>query len=189
MSYFSIKAVVIAASALVGVAAHADSGTFACISSPSDCSAASGNNITWSYDGATFTITNGGPSTWFVGDVYFDFATATPVGLIGGAGTSFSTPATPGALPGGDAYTIGAPGWDSGWSAAPPPSANGINGGESASWSFASTNYVAGIHLQGLPTGASASLIAVSAVPESQTYVLMLTGLGVIAFVARRRRT
>jgi len=173
-------------------AAQAASGSFLCISSPADCADGVNNNLTWSYDGSAFTILNGGSSGFFVSDVYFDFGSATDVSFLGGAGTAFTTPATPANLPGGDAYIISGGSWDSSWGADPPPAQNGINDGESASWSFASGQYVAGLHLQGLLNEGSASYVAVEgpplpSIPEPQTYALLLAGLGVLGFVARRR--
>jgi hypothetical protein len=191
MIHSAFKAIALAAATLIGISAHADSGSFACISNAASCTAAADNDISWAYDGSTFTITNGGPSTWFIGQVYFDFASATPVSFAGGVGTAVHSGASPAALPGGAAYTIGAAGWASSWGANASPSLHGINGGESASWTFASTDYVAGIHLQGVPLGTAttgASLIAITAVPEPETYALMLAGLGAMAFMARRRR-
>jgi len=39
-----------------------------------------------------------------------------------------------------------------------------------------------------LPQGESEKLVAVTAVPEPETYAMMLAGLGLIGTIARRRK-
>jgi hypothetical protein len=167
--------------------AQAASGTFACISSPADCAAIS-NTLTWSYVGDQYTITNSGVAGQFVQSVFFDFNPGpVAVSLIGGAGTAFATPSSPPNLPGGDAYVISGASWDSTWDANPPPSTNGINGGESAAWQFvaAGNQYQVGVHFQGLNDGKSASLVAI--VPEPEAYVLAMAGMLVVGMMRRRK--
>ena len=45
-----------------------------------------------------------------------------------------------------------------------------------------------GVHLQGMPDGRSEKLIAVTPVPEPETYALLLAGLGLLGTIARRRK-
>ena len=44
------------------------------------------------------------------------------------------------------------------------------------------------VHVQGGPNGGSAKYLAVSVVPEPETYAMMLAGLGLLGFTARRRK-
>jgi hypothetical protein len=45
------------------------------------------------------------------------------------------------------------------------------------------------IHVTGLGKGSYSGTISVSAVPEAETYVMMLAGVGLMGFVARRRKS
>jgi PEP-CTERM motif len=73
---------------------------------------------------------------------------------------------------------------------------NGINYGETARFrftgagvqDFASGLLDGGVHVRSLASGRSESLVTVSAVPEPETYAMMLAGLGLMGAVARRRK-
>jgi hypothetical protein len=74
-------------------------------------------------------------------------------------------------------------------------SGSGLTNGESVSWTWSAPVIVPGpaaffAEVQGVTiTGADGTLFyaPVTTVPEPQTYVLMLAGLGVLGFLARRR--
>ena len=44
------------------------------------------------------------------------------------------------------------------------------------------------VHVQGGPNGGSAKYTPMSAIPEPETYAMMLAGLGLLGFTARRRK-
>lgn len=184
----------IAAAALLAASASlTQAATFACISgSTTDCSAAT-STISWSWDGSLFTVINGG--TGYVSEVYFDLGAGMGASFSGGTGTVlFSAGASPGSLPGGTTvgFTSDAA-FDSDGGKGPP--VNGINMGESASFlitgalpdSFDVGTLAAGLHVRSLVTSSASLVTTVSAVPEPETYAMLLAGLGVMGWLARRR--
>lgn len=183
---------------LSGVAAaHAESGSFSCISNNSagSCAQAEGS-LSWTFDGSLFSITNAG--TGYVSEVYFDVMPGVSVSFFGGAGTLFTAGANPPSLPSGN--TVGFVSdfaFDSDARGAP---VNGINMGETATFAitgaadgdFSAGDLFAGVHVRSLLNGNSEALVTVGdvpAVPEPSTYALMLAGLGVVGFMSRRRRS
>ncbi len=190
----------IAVVALVGglaasAASHAASGSFSCITNNSagSCSQAE-SSLSWSFDGSFFSIANGGSG--YVSEVYFDVNPGVSVSFFGGAGTSFALGASPPSLPGGN--TVGFTSDFAFDSDAQGKPVNGINNGETAIFQIAggaegdfnAGSLFAGVHVRSLVNGFSESLVTVptAPVPEPSTYALMLAGLGMLGFMARRRR-
>ena len=60
---------------------------------------------------------------------------------------------------------------------------------QTALTNFSNGTMRVGVHLQGLDAGKSESLTTVvTAVPETETYAMMLAGLGLMGSIARRRK-
>lgn len=167
--------------------------SFSCISSGAQCATAE-SNLGWTFSGSDLTITNqalaGNDS--FIRNIYFDTSAGMGVTLLGSTDLSaFVAGGAPTDLPAGNNIGFVA---DSHWTATNPASTYGINAGESITFNlsgvtasnFSDGSLRFGVHLQGLPGGASESLV--SAVPEPQTYAMLLAGLGLLGFTANRRR-
>ena len=168
------------------------SGSFDCITNNSAASCAQAEaGLVWTFDGTLFSITNN--STGYVAEVYFDVGTGVSVTFAGGAGTSFSAGASPGRLPGGTSVGFAS---DFAFDSNTPIGGNGIDRGETATFrfagpiggGFATGALEGGVHVRSLVGGRSEGLTTVTAVPEPGTYALMLAGLGIVGFVASRRR-
>ena len=186
----AISSVALAAAAF---AAPAQANSFNCITNNSlaTCNQAT-SAITWTTAGSTLTISNAGP---YVADqtgpvvtsIYFELFAPT-LGPASGPKVQYSQNGSPGNLPGGN--TVGFTEFSS-FSPDSPSPKWGINPGESLSFSaFQNLSYRLGIHVQALQGGLSESLVAtVSHAPEPETYALMLAGLGLVGFMARRRKS
>ena len=185
----AISSVALAAAAF---AAPAQADSFSCITNNSfaTCSQAV-TAITWTKVGDTLTISNAGP---YVADrtgpvvtsIYFE-AIAPSLGTAVGPKIQYSQDGSTGALPGGNTVLFTE---FSSFSPDNPSPTWGINPGESLSFTpVPDLAYRVGIHVQALQGGLSESLVAsVSPAPEPETYALMLAGLGLVGFMARRRK-
>lgn len=151
-------------------------------------------------------------STSSLTDVYFDDGTLLGMASIdSGTGVSFSQIASPGNLPGAN---LASPPFvttaDFSADSNPAVSLNGVTSGEWVAITFDLINgksYVdtlaalstpnadgsydlrIGLHVQGYDGGYSESFINNPVpVPEAETYAMMLAGLGLVGWAARRRR-
>ncbi|MBT9611845.1 MAG: hypothetical protein IV108_01095 [Burkholderiales bacterium] len=156
-----------------------------------------------------FEFHNTGPAASSLTDVYFDDGSLLGIAQVfNGPGVSFSPPAKPGDLPGGNKAS---PAFQTtaGFSADSdaPVSPNGVNPGEKvgilfnliSGQSFAdvvnalgiaggANGLRVGVHVQSFGNGGSESFInAVSPVPEAKQWLMMLLGISVIATRAMRR--
>lgn len=182
--------------ALAGASMLAHAGSFGCISSTSSDCALAESTLSWSWNGTDFTIFNNGGG--YVSEVYFDLASGMSASFLGGTGTvSFTAGAHPASLPGGTSAGFSS---DASFdSDAPGGTQYGIDNGENATFrilagsldSIDTGALAAGVHLRGLTTDA-ASLVstvnAVTPVPEPETYAMLLSGFGLIAWATRARR-
>jgi PEP-CTERM motif len=177
--------------------AQATNGSFDCITDNSTASCSQGEStLSWDWDGGSlfriFNTVGGG----YVSEVYFDLVTGMDASFNAGAsstGVSFTAGARPARLPGGNAVGFTSDeGFDSN-----NRRREGINGGEHAAFTVTGTGgsfgFLSGLHVRSLIGGESESFVTVSTpitppIPEPSTYALMLAGLSVIGFVARRRR-
>jgi len=195
LNHLSKSLALVACLTLSAAAQAQSSGSFDCITNNSAGSCAQAESgLGWTFESGLFSITNN--STGYVAEVYFDVGAGVGVTFAGGAGTSFTLGASPGSLSGGN--TVGFVSdfaFDSDTRGRGTP-VNGINTGETARFlftgplggGFASGALEAGVHVRSLVNGRSESLTTVTAVPEPGTYAMILAGLGVMGFVARRRR-
>lgn len=162
--------------------------------------------LNFSANQTLFQFYNIGAGNSSITDIYFDDGTLLGIAQVNNSsGVSFSPPATPGNLPGGmnaDPAFVTTAGFSA--DSNPPVSANGVNPGETlgilfnlqSGQSFSSViNALAlagapgglriGLHVQSFSGGSSASFInninAVSPVPETNQWLMMLLGLTVIA--------
>lgn len=159
-----------------------------------------------------FTFTNNSMSS--LTDVYFDDGTLLGISSISdsGVGVAFSSPAAPGNLPGGNAIAFVT---TAGFSADSdsPVAPNGVTSGESLTITFtlqSMQTYASvinalslpngggvgdlrvGLHVQSFADGGSESFVNVpdgisNPVPEADTYAMLLAGLGLVGFAARRK--
>jgi len=141
-----------------------------------------------------FTVANSGPAASSVANVYFDDNALLSGGsVINGAGTNFESGGSPGSMPGGNAVSFVT---DFAFAARNPKPSNGVNPGESVSFSFKITsgNSISdiiaamnsgslrvGMHVIAFANGQSESFIT----PAPGSLALMSLG-GLIA--GRRRR-
>ena len=197
----TIAAAALLATAGSGALAQA-SGSFACITSNSAASCAQGASaLSWTWTGAVFTIFNaaiGGGYNGYVSEVYFDLTSPMAVSFNSGAsssGVSFAAGASPPRLPGGNSYGfVSDAAFDSDRRSASPTW--GIDPSERAAFSFSGAatssfdagTLAAGVHVRRLVNGQSESFVT-TPIPEPSTYALMLAGLGLVGFMARRRRS
>lgn len=192
-SVFAAAAVL--AGALCAPGAQAAIGSFNCITgnSPASCSYAEAT-LSWAFDGSFFSIANTG--TGYVSEVYFDTMPGVTITFFGGEGTLFTAGAKPPNLPGGNEVSFTSDfAFDSDGGKGKP--VNGINTGETATFritgaaegDIAAGELFAGVHVRSVLNGESESLVTVATpVPEPEAYALMLVGLGVVGWAARRRR-
>lgn len=160
-----------------------------------------------------FQFTNN--STSSLTDVYFDDGSLLGISSItdSGTGVSFSQGATPKDLPGGNDKKYVNPTFNvtTGFSADSdaPVAPNGVTNGEWLAIDFNLINGKTysnvlsalalpnnggtgdlriGVHVQGFANGGSESFINnVSPVPEADAWAMMVAGLGLVGFMARRR--
>lgn len=151
-------------------------------------------------------------STSSLTDIYFDDGTLLGIDSITVSGygdVSFSEGASPGNLPGGMDATVSF-GADFSSDSNPPVSLNGVTQGEWVAITFdllegktyadtlaalstqnadGSYDLRIGLHVQSYPGGYSESFINNPVpVPEAETYAMMLAGLGLVGWAARRRK-
>jgi hypothetical protein len=193
------KSLALVACLTLGAAAQAQSsGSFECITNNSAQSCAQGEStLSWTWNGTDFTILNAAGGG-YVSEVYFDLTSPMVVSFNAGlssVGVSFTSGANPGSLSGGNSYGFASDmAFDSDARRSAP--VWGINALEHAVFSFTGAapssfdvgTLAAGVHVRRLFNGESESLTTVTAVPEPGTYAMILAGLGVMGFVARRRR-
>lgn len=155
-----------------------------------------------------FKFTNTSSSS--LTDVYFDDGTLLGIASItgSGAGVAFLSGAKPSNLPGGNLLTpafVTTAGFST--DSNPPVILNGVTAGESLTITFnlqTSKTYAdvlsalalpngggtgdlrIGVHVQSFLDGGSESFVN-TPVPEAETYAMMLAGLGLVGFMARRR--
>lgn len=182
--------------------------TFTCITNNSGvCSSDSGaqSYLSWETSGDTLTIYNKAVdgNTSFIEQLYFGGSGSENTTLYEqSAGVAFEAGATPASLPAGN--TISFSSLSSFSAIQQGANKDGVDAGEWISFMIpqlsqnlaASNPFQFGLHLQGIgEQGFSESLLSggdgggtVSAVPEPETYALLLAGLGVIGGVIRRRK-
>jgi hypothetical protein len=173
------------------VQAQSASGSFDCITNNSPASCTQGEStLGWTWNGSVLTITNAAGGG-YVAEVYFDLSTGMDASFNIGASSSgvlFTAGANPSSLPGGNAF-----GFTSDEAFDSNSNTLGINGGEWAAFNVTGTNgsmdFLSGLHVRSLANGNSEGFVTVTTpVPEPSTYALMLAGLGMVGFIARRRR-
>lgn len=198
---------IVAAVALAGAStfAQADNFLFSCVTfnRAADCAAAPqfGLSVTGTDIYADFRFSNTGPLASSIADIYFDWTSPTislsswGATLSQSSGVSFSWGASPGNLPGGNSIGFYS---DLGLDSNSPTQPNGVNPGEWLNIRFAGVSFAnavsglnsggldVGIHVQGFSYGGSESFVT-TPIPEAETYAMMIAGLGLMGWVARRR--
>lgn len=199
---------IIIAAALVGFgsAAQAQTYSFGCVSNNSVANCTTGAaqlslTLTQTIGSVDFLFRNVGTAASSIADIYFDWANNSavfsPGQIINGSGVSFAWGASPPNLPAGNNLI---PNFvaDLAADSNAPVQPNGVNPGEQLTFRFLSTSTSTaanlnsgalrvGLHVQGFSNGGSESFVT-SPIPEPETYAMLLAGLGLMAFVARRRR-
>jgi hypothetical protein len=190
--------------ALAAFTAEAQNYSFSCITNNLAADCATGQAqfslaVTDTGSVVNFMFANSGPEASSITDIYFDWTSSTyalaPGVLTGsGAGVSFSWGAAPPSLPGGQSISFSA---DLAADSSQPTQPMGVNPGEWLNIAFTTdADLVAGlnsgalrvgIHTQGYQAGGSESLV-VSPIPEPETYAMLVAGLALLGFQARRRK-
>lgn len=217
MNSTRMVAVGIVAASLAGMA-HAASFGFQNITNNNALHAAAGESqlslsvVAGSGGMAQFTLTNaaGGMASGVRG-VWIDNAAGVlaALGTISNTTGVVYTAGSSGALPGGESVDF-TPTHALGLTAKPPPPVNGVNPGESLTWTYSivggfgiddviaamnSGELRLGLHLIGLPNGGSEGFVTVGNEPPPPPPSVipaplggMLAGAGLVAIGARRRR-
>lgn len=180
--------------AVLGASLSASAATLSCVTGANGCTTLGESLVSWSLTpsaGAQYLLTIANlaqpGNASFISGVSFDLGAGQSVQLAAAQnpGVSF--------VSGGGAHLPNTLGWtvDADFGARPSAKVYGVNAGESlvftlSGYTPAGSALRFGVHLQGLPDGRSEKLV--TAVPEPQTQVMLLAGLGVIGVVGARRR-
>ena len=188
--YLAVAATVIAAS-LPSVSSAA---SFSCISNNTgSCATTVSPLMSWTLVGTQLSIFNNDSPTSgsFISGITFDYSTGMDVALNASqvAGVSYTMTSNDEAgIPNSLHWSV-----DEGAIHNKPGNKNAIQGGEKIVFTLSNVNlsnignsFKFGIHVQGLPQ--SEKLVAVTAVPEPETYAMLLAGLGLMGTIARRRK-
>ncbi len=170
--------------------------SFDCLTNNTGNCAGAADGLSWRYDGNSLTISNAGPVGSFISGVYFAWANddAMAVTSVSASGTvKLIAGGKPGHLPGAsDDFDA-----DVYWTARSPAAKNGVNGGEAVTFTLSGVSpddfrtgaIRVGVHVQGFSVGSStASESMVLAVPEPESYAMLLAGLGLMGTIVARRR-
>ena len=187
------------------LAAHAQNYSFDCLTNnrAADCAvgeAQLGLQVIDRVSSVDLRFTNTGSAASSITDIYFDWRSAgyaLTAGAItdSGIGVSFSWGASPGNLPGGNSIGFSA---NLAADSNTPTQPMGVNPGEWVNLNFAGSyaSLVAGlnteqlrlgVHVQGFYGGGSESFV-VTPVPEPEIYAMLLAGMALMGFAARRRQ-
>lgn len=199
----------------LGGAAQAQNYSFSCISGNNASNCATGEaqlsmTVTSGLGFVEFLFTNAGPLASSITDIYWDWTddvqrlTEEGATITASGGVAYDWGASPGNLPSGNSLT---PDFSAELAADSdaPTQPNGVNPTESVSFRFLtglndttgadllSGLLQIGIHVQGYAGGGSESFVngtptITAPVPEPETYAMMLAGLGIVGFIARRRK-
>ncbi len=194
----SAKAVIAMAVAASGVAAHAYS--FSCVagdvtpgSDAVGCTSVGTSLASWSLVGNVLTIQNaaGADNGSVITGISFDSSQDDTVALAAtqGTGVLYTT--------GGGAHLPASLNWTVDFNFQPngKPTTNGINAGEALAFNLGGVSladiqngsFKFGLHIQALPGGRSEKLVT-TAVPEPESYAMVLAGLAVVGGMAASRR-
>ncbi len=186
------------ASLVIAAAGSVNAQSFACVTT-NVCDGAS--FLSWSLTGSQLTIANNALAgsvgdASFIRKISFDYSSGMDVALAATqmAGVSFVMTANDEAnMPNNNALN-----WtnDEGAKKTGNGNGNAIQRGEKIVFNLTGVtlenigkSFRFGVHLQGLSNVAgSEKLVPVSAVPEPESYAMMLAGLGLMASIARRRQ-
>lgn len=190
----------VAAASLALTAAVAQAYSFDCVTGSTGggadaagCTSVGESLASWTLVGNVLTIQNltGAGNASAITGVSFDAVAGQTVALAAtqGTGVLFTT--------GGGAKLPASLGWSVDFEFKPNrfPMSNGVNAGESLVFNLGGVQladiqsgaFKFGLHIQGLPGDRSEKLINTTAVPEPETYAMVLAGLAVVGGIARRR--
>lgn len=172
--------------------AFAESYSFTQLTSGATIAPVATLSITNVTGGAQFTLT--GAFGWlgssaFLGDIWFNGPAGTVTNISGNAFKNNGTPAYDPQTNAGYQFT-----WDANYPTSNSSNSDRFLATDYSTWQILGNGITSAsfgrpmmVHVQGLADGSSIKVL--SPIPEPEAYAMFLAGLGLMGFIARRRRT